>query len=146
MRVLLMERSVGVSLFLAHVVIRGFIAVVQHDFLEHQVFEVLLTQRVLLKVKVECADGSRGRLIVREVQLLEVRVFQGVLDRDAVIRIVSQHFLEQVNGVGIGTLEQLFKVLAVTLRQLLDKVPILLVFDFGDQRGAGISEQLRDHV
>lgn len=146
MRVLLVECSVGVGLFLTHVVVRGFIAVVQHDLLEHQVFEVLLTQRVLLKVKVECANGRGGWLVVREMQLLEVRVLKRVLDGDTVIRIVGQHLLKQIDGVGVSALEQLFEVLAVTLGQLLDEIPVLLVFDFGDQLGLRISQQLRDHL
>lgn len=119
---------------------------VQHDFLVHEILEVILTQRVLLEVKVVRTDWRRRRFVIREMQLRQVRVLQGILDADAFIRIISQHLLQQVNCIVISTFEKLFEVLAITLRQLLDKVAILLIFDFGDESGLWISEQLRDHV
>lgn len=106
---------------------------VQHDFFVHEILEVILTQRILLEVKVVRTHRRRRRLVIWEMQLRQVRVLQSILDADAVIRIVGQHLLQQVNCVVIRSFEKLFEVFAVTLRQLLDEVAILLIFDFGDE-------------
>jgi hypothetical protein len=120
--------------------------VVQHDLFEHEILKVILAQRVLLEVEVVRAYRRRRRLVIREMQLRQVRVLQGILDADAVIWIIGQHLLQQVNRIVIRSLEKLFEVFAITLRQLLDEVAVLLIFDFRDQCWTRISEQLRDHV
>ena len=42
-------------------------------------------------------------------------MLEGLLNSDSVIGIISQHLLEQGDGIGVGTLEQLVKVFTFSL-------------------------------
>ena len=60
-------------------------------------------------------------------------MLQGLLHVDTVIRVVNQHLFKQVDGVGVGTLEQHLKVFALAFWQLADKVSVLFVLNFLDK-------------
>lgn len=131
--VLLMQGTIGISLLGPDILLSSIVLVVEHDLLVHEVLEVLLGQRVLLEVEVKGGHGLRRRLIVRVVQLLQVRVLEGLFHGNAVIRVVGQHLLQQVDGVGVATLEQLVEVFALALRQLSYEVLVLLVLNLAHQ-------------
>lgn len=133
MRIFDVESTARVLLTILHVLERSLITMIQHDLVKHEVLEVLLAQRVLLEVKIECRNGVGCRLVLRIMQLLEVGMLQSLLHGDPVIGIVREHLLQQVDGIGIGTLEQLIEVTALALRQLLYEILVLLVFDLIDE-------------
>lgn len=105
---------------------------IEHYFVEHEVLEVLFGERVFLKIKIECTHRLRRWLVIWEVQLLEVGMAEGLLDGDSLIGIVCQHFLQQINGIWIGSLEELVKILWVPFRKLLHKFLVFLIVYFVD--------------
>lgn len=113
---------------------------VKHDLVVHEVLEVLLAERVLLEVKVERRHWVGCRLVFGVMQLLEVGMLQCLLHGDAVIGVVREHFLEQVDGIGIGSLKQLVEVAALALRQLLYEILVFLVFDLIDKLLTWVAE------
>ena len=133
MRIFEMKGTARVLLTSLYILARGQITMVQHDLVVHEVLEVLLAQRVLLEVKIECGHRVGCRLVLRIMQLLEVGMLQSLLHRDSVIGIVREHLLQQVDGIRISALEQLLEVAALALRQLLYEILVLLVFDLIDE-------------
>lgn len=144
--VLFMQGSIGISLLGPDILLCSIIFVVKHDLLVHEVLEVLLGQRVLLEVEVKGGHRLRRRLIVRVVQLLQVRVLEGLLNSDTVIGVVGEHLLQQIDGVGVSALEQLVEVFALALGQLSDEVLVLLVLNLAHQFSRRVAQQFRDHV
>jgi hypothetical protein len=49
------------------------------------------------------------------MQLLQISVFEGLLNSDSIIGIIGQHLLEKGDGIGVGSFEQLVKVFAFSL-------------------------------
>lgn len=106
---------------------------IKHYFVIHQILEVLLAQRILFEIEIEGLHGLGRRLVIREVQLFQVGMRQGVLDGDPLLRVVRQHLLEQVDCVRVGPREVLVEVLAIAFGQLLHKFFVLLVVYFANQ-------------
>lgn len=118
---------------------------VQHYLLVNQVLEILLRKRVLLEVEVKGTDQFGCWFILRAGELLEVGVFERVLDGDAVLWVVGEHPLEEVDGEGVGALKELLELLALALGQLEHELFVFLVLDLVDQLGRGTAEELGDH-
>ena len=83
---------------------------IEHNLLIDKIFEIIFTQRELFKVEIVSTHCISRRLIVREVQLLEVRMLKGLLDGDSFLRVVSEHLFEEVDGVGVGSFENLGEI------------------------------------
>lgn len=143
---LLFQHTVGVLVFVFDVLNGSLVTMVKHYFIIHQILEVLLGQRVFLKVEIKEGHRLCDWLVRREVQLLQVLVSQCLLHGDSIIRIVGQHFLKQINCQWIGSLEQLLKLFRVPLGQLNHELLVLLVFNLIDQFGTGVAEEFCYHV
>lgn len=67
-----------------------------------------------------------------------------LLDGDALVGVVRQHLLDEVNGLRVGALKQLIKVLPFALRQAHHEFFVLAIFDFVDQLLVRVAEQVID--
>mmetsp|Transcript_2529 Transcript_2529/g.7700 ORF Transcript_2529/g.7700 Transcript_2529/m.7700 type:complete len:200 (+) Transcript_2529:410-1009(+) len=69
------------------------------DLQQDLVLNVALTQLVVGLAVVEHEHAVAHRLIVRLVQGGQVRMAQGLVDRDAIVRVELQHLLEEVQSL-----------------------------------------------
>ena len=146
MAILHVQRSIGVLFLLFDVLEGGFVTVVKHDLLVDQVFEVLFAQRILFKIEVESTHWLGHGLIVWEMQLLQVRVLEGIRHGNPLSWVICQHLFEQVDGLWIGALEKVLKLLALSLWELEDKLFVFLIFNLVNQLWGRITQKLGDHI
>ena len=146
MAILHVQRSIGVLFLLFDVLEGGFVTVVKHDLFVDKVFEVLFAQRILFKIEVKSAHWLGHGLIIWEMQLLQVWVLEGVRHGNPLCWVVGQHLFEQVDGLWIGPLEKVLKLLALSLWELEDKLFVFLIFNLVNQLWGWITQKLGDHI
>ena len=98
---------------------------VQHYLVIDQVFVILLLERINFEVEVKGANWLTGRLIIRKVKLAHVGVGQSFIYCDSLLGVEGQHALDQVNSVGIRSLEYGGKIFAFPSWEALDKFFVL---------------------
>lgn len=62
---------------------------IEQDFVVYKVFEVISAQGVFLKIEVKGTHWVCSRLVVWEVQLLQIRVLECLSNGDSLVWIVS---------------------------------------------------------
>lgn len=67
---------------------------IEHNLFVDKIFEVVFCKGELFKIEVVSGDDISGGLIIREVQLLQVRMLQSLLHCYSLLGIVSEHLLE----------------------------------------------------
>lgn len=118
---------------------------VEHDLLEYQVLEVFFAKGEFLEIKVKSANKIGSRLILGTGKLFKVTMLECLLDGDPFLGVVGEHFLEEIDGEGVGSSEQVLELLALTLGKLHYEFSILLILDLVNQLGGGASKEFGDH-
>jgi hypothetical protein len=142
----LVEHACGELVFILQVLLHFALVVVELDLLEDQFFVFWSFQTKQLEVEVEGADFLADGFILDAVQICHVRVSQGLLHSDTLLRVEDKHLLEQVNGVGVRILKQFVEVLAFARGKLLHEFFVVLVFYHLDEVRAWVSDQISYHV
>ena len=88
---------------------------VEHYFIINEVFEIFFTEGILFEVEVVCTYRLSCWLIIWEMECLEVWMFKGLLYCDSILWIICKHLFNQVNGRGVSSFEELFKILSFPL-------------------------------
>lgn len=81
------------------------------------------------------------------MQISHVRVREGLLDRYSLFGVKDKHFLDQIDGIRVRVaFKELVEVLALLLRKLFHKCPIIFILDHADKSSIGVSNQVGDHL
>ena len=72
-------------------------------------------------------------------------MLQSLVDGNTVLRIISQHFLEQVYSCCGGAFEDGSEILCFSLGQLENEITILLILNLVDQFGTRTAEEFGYH-
>ena len=87
--VLKLEHALWVFLLHLNIIESCFVAVVEHYFVKHQIFEVFFRQGVLFKVEIKWANRFGRGLVIRIVQLLQILVLESVFNCYTLFWVVS---------------------------------------------------------
>jgi hypothetical protein len=71
---------------------------------------------------------------------------KGLLDRDSLGRVKGEHLLDEIDGLRVlGALEELGKVLASLVRELLHEGSVVNVLDLLNEVGVWLTNEVRYH-
>lgn len=67
---------------------------VQQDLLIKQVFKLLCSKIVVLELKVKVIDFLSGWLVLLQMKVSHIRMFEGLLDSYSLFGVENQEFLQ----------------------------------------------------
>jgi len=67
---------------------------IEHYFIIHQIFKVLLAKRILFEIKIKCTNWIGGWLVIWEMKLLQIWMGKSLLYCNSILWIVGEHFLQ----------------------------------------------------
>lgn len=142
----LVEDTFWIVLLVGNVLIDFSLIVVELNLFVDQFLVFRDFETIKFKIEIEVSDSITCGLIVDEVELLHVWMGKCLLNRDSLGGVKGEHLLDEVDGLRVlSALEELGKVLAPLVGELLHEGSVVDVFNLLDQVGVWLTNEVRNH-
>ena len=142
----LVEDTLWIVLLVGNVHIDFSLVMVQLNLFVDEFLVFWDFETIKFKIEIEVSDGITCGLVIDEVELLHVWMGKGLLDRDSLGGVEGEHSLDEVDGLRVlSSLEELGKVFASLVGELLHKGSVVNVLDLLDQVGVWLTNEVRNH-